>query len=138
MALCLVYLAVVRVFDRMALLARSDAVKDFEILVLQHQVAVLERQVKSPSLSWADRGMLSALFRLVPKVQRHRLRLLVSPRTVLRWHARLVKRNWTYSHRRSGRPATAPELRALVVQMARNNPTWGYRRVGQAAPGDAR
>jgi putative transposase len=55
--------------------------------------------------------------------------LFVSPRTVLRWHACLVKRRWTYPRRRPGRPATAPGLRALVVEMARDNPTWGYRRI---------
>jgi len=55
--------------------------------------------------------------------------LIVSPRTVLRWHAWLVKRRWTYGHHQPGRPATAPGLRALVVEMARDNPTWGYRRI---------
>jgi transposase InsO family protein len=129
MALRLVYLAVVRVFGWVALVARSDAAKDAEILVLRHQVAVLQRQVSRPRLSWADRGILSALMRLVPAAQRNRVRLIVSPRTVLRWHAWLVKRRWTYHHRRPGRPPTAPTLRALVLEMARDNPTWGYRRI---------
>ena len=73
--------------------------------------------------------MLSALIRLVPKSDRHRLRLIVSPRTVLRWHAWLVKRRWTYRRRRPGRPATPSRVRALAVEMARDNPTWGYRRI---------
>jgi hypothetical protein len=49
------YLAVLRVFGWLALLARSDRAKDAEILILRHQVAVLQRQVKIPRLSWADR-----------------------------------------------------------------------------------
>jgi putative transposase len=92
MTLRLVYLAVVRVFGWVALLARADAAKDAEILVLWHQLAVLERQVNRPRMSWADRAMVSALVRLLPTVHRNRIRLIVSPRTVLRWHAWLVKR----------------------------------------------
>ena len=71
--------------------------------------------------------MLSALSRLLPAPLRQ-LRL-VSPRTLLRWHAQLVARRWTYPHRRPGRPPTAPPIRALVLRMARENPRWGYRRI---------
>ena len=90
------YLAVLRVFGLLALLAGSDQAKDAEILILRHQVAVLKRQVKAPRLSWADRAALSALARMLPGSQLRRMRLIVSPRTLLRWHADLVRRRWTY------------------------------------------
>ena len=82
-----------RIASWLALLARSDAAKDVEILVLRHEVAVLRRRNPRPSLSWADRALLSALSRLLPTSVR-RLRL-VSPRTLLRWHAQLVARRWS-------------------------------------------
>ena len=62
-------LAVLRVFGWLALLARSDRAKDAEILILRHQVAVLQRQVKTSRLSWADRAVLAALARLLPGSQ---------------------------------------------------------------------
>jgi transposase InsO family protein len=123
------YLAVLHVFGWLALLARSDRAKDAEILILRHQVAVLQRQVKAPRLSWADRAVLAALARLLPGSQLRQLRLIVSPRTMLRWHADLVRRRWAYPRRAPGRPRTAPTVRALVLKMARDNPVWGYRRI---------
>jgi putative transposase len=78
------YLAVLQIFGWLALLVRSDRAKDAEILILRHQVALLQRQVKSPKLSWADRAVLSALARLLSSTQLRQLRLIVSPRTVLR------------------------------------------------------
>src|SRR5215212_6874860 len=111
----------------LALLARSDAAKDAEILTLRHEVAVLRRTNPRPALTWLDRAVLSALSRLLPTPLR-RLRL-VSPRTLLRWHHELVARRWTYPHRRPGRPPTAAPIRALVLRMARENPRWGYRRI---------
>jgi putative transposase len=129
MSLRLAYLAVLRVFGWLALLARSDRAKDAEILMLRHQVAVLQRQAGTPKLSWADRAILSALARLLPSGHLRHLRLIISPRTLLRWHAALVRRRWAYPRRSPGRPRTAQAIRALVLEMARDNPAWGYRRI---------
>jgi putative transposase len=95
MALRLVYLAVLRLFGWLGLLTRADTAKDAEILMLRHQLLVLRRQRRSPRLSWADRAILSSLSRLLSKAGRRRACLLISPRTVLRWHSDLVKRRWT-------------------------------------------
>ena len=124
MAFRLAYLTLTRVLNWVALLARSDAAKDVEILVLRHEVAVLRRHNPRPRLSWVDRALFSALSRFLP-LDLRRLRL-ASPRTLLRWHAQLVARRWTYPRRQPGRPPVALPIRALVLQMARENPTWGY------------
>jgi hypothetical protein len=108
-ALRLVYLILVRVLSWLALLARSETAKDVEILVLRHEVAVLRRTNPRPTLTWLDRAVVSALSKLLPTPLR-RLRL-VSPRTLLRWHAQLVARRWTYSHRT---PTRAPRANAIA------------------------
>jgi hypothetical protein len=100
-----------------------------EILILRHQMAVLQRQAGTPKLSWADRAILAALARLLPSAHLRQLRLIISPRTLLRWHADLVRRRWTYPRRIPGRPRTARAIRALVLEMARDNPSCGYRRI---------
>ncbi|GAB3976494.1 hypothetical protein GCM10029978_063520 [Actinoallomurus acanthiterrae] len=121
-----------RIFGWVALLARSQASKDAEILVLRHQLAVLRRQVAAPRPSWADRAILSALARLLPRPRRHHL--FITPRTLLRWHADLVKRRWTYPKRRPGRPPIRSTIQALILRLATENPTWRYRRIaGQIA-----
>jgi hypothetical protein len=89
------YLAVLRMFGWLTLLARSDRAEEAEILILRHQVAVLQRQVKAPRLSWADRAVMAALARLLPRSQLGQLRLIVSPRT-------LARRHWTYPRRAPG------------------------------------
>ena len=97
--------------------------------VVRHQVAVLQRQAGTPKLSWADRAILAALARLLPGGHLRRLRLIISPRTLLRWHADLVRRRWAYPRRAPGRPRTAQAIRALVLEMARDNRAWGYKRI---------
>jgi len=122
----LVYLFIVRVFGWLVLLSRSDAAKDTEILVLRHEVAVLRRQVTRPKPDWADRAVLAALARLL--AGHLRLHRIVTPGTLLAWRRRLVKKKWTYPGT-PGRPPVPAEVRALVEQLARQNPRWGYRRI---------
>ena len=111
----LAYLLMIRVFDWLALLARSDISKDVENVVLRHEVAVLRRQVALPKPDWADRAMIAALTRLVP---RHlRLHRIVAPATLLAWHRRLIKKKWTYPNA-AGRPPVPEEIRELVRRLA--------------------
>ena len=110
----------------MVLLARSDASKDAELLVLRQEVAVLRRQNPKPKLDWADRAVIAALARLLPKPLR--MNRLVTPETLLRWHRRLVRWRWTCPHG-GGRPPVDSRIAALIGQMARDNPGWGYRRI---------
>jgi hypothetical protein len=126
MTLRLLYLLFCQVLRWLALLAHSSAVKDAELLMLRHEVAVLRRQVARPRVDWADRAVLAGLARLLPRPAWQGL--IVQPTTLLRWHRDLVRRRWTYPHRR-GRPRAAAELRGLVLRLARENPTWGYRRI---------
>ena len=93
MSVRLIYVVMVRVFGWLILLGRSEGVKDAEILVLRHEVAVLRRQVARPKVSWSDRALFAALARVLPRELR--ACRLVRPATVLAWHRRLIAEHWT-------------------------------------------
>jgi transposase len=128
LVLSFLYWSLRRLLELATLRHRSEREKEIEILLLRHQLRVLERQVARPAPTPVDRALLAAFSRVLSR-QAWRRSSLVTPATLLRWHRELVTRRWTYLHRRPGRPATAAEIRALVVRLARDNPTWGYRRI---------
>jgi hypothetical protein len=126
--LSFVYWSLLRLLELVVLLRRSEREKEIEILLLRHQLRVLERQLARPRLTPADRALLAALSRVLPRPAWKRS-LLVTPATLLGWHRELVARRWTYRSRGPGRPPTSARVRELVVRMARENPGWGYRRI---------
>jgi putative transposase len=123
----LAYLALCRSIQLIALLARGDATKDLELLVLRHQLAILRRQTPPPRLEPADRALLAAVSRVLARDRWSCF--FVTPATLLRWHRRLVAGVWTYPHRGTGRPPLDQELQQLIVRLARENPRWGYQRI---------
>lgn len=127
-ALSFLYWSLRRLLELAVLRFRSEREKEIEILLLRHQLRVLERQVARPELTQADRALLAAFSRVLSR-QVWRRSAFVTPATLLRWHRELVARRWTYPHRRPGLPPTPAEVRELAVRLARENPSWGYRRV---------
>jgi putative transposase len=109
------------------LLARGDAAKDLEILVLRHQLNVLRRNTPRPRLEPADRALLAAISRALPRARWSCF--IVKPETLLRWHRQLVNGAWTYPHRGPGRPPLDPEVQQLIVRLATENPRGGYQRI---------
>ena len=107
---------------------RDDGAEDLEILVLRHQLRMLQRTAGRPKLRPIDRVLLAATSRAIPRDRW--VAFLVTPATLLRWHRELVRKKWTY--RRTGRPGRPPidaELRALILRLARENPRWGCVRI---------
>ena len=126
------FLLITRVAAGLRLSRREEAWKTAEILMLRHQLAVLQRrQPRRPKLNWADRALLATLLGVIPKAGRQGLRLLVTPDTIVRWHRDIVRRRWAARSMRgrTGRPTTRRHIKALVRRLARENPGWGYRRI---------
>jgi putative transposase len=120
MCLRFAFLVIMRVTTWLRLSRREEAWQTAEILILRHQLSVLQRrQPLRAHLTWADRALLAALLSVIPKARRQGLRLLVTPDTILRWHRDVVRR----------RSATRRNVKALVLRLARENPEWGYRRI---------
>jgi transposase len=130
----LAYLTITNTFAALRLLPMSDRDKDVEILVLRHQITVLERQLGADTrvrFAPKDRALLAALLTSLPREVLRRLRLLIRPDTVLRWHRDLMKRRHarTCRPKRPGRPPMVRSIRAPILRLVRENPGWGYRRV---------
>jgi hypothetical protein len=107
---------------------RDEHAKDLEILVLRHQLQVLQRTASPPRLRTIDRVLLAAASRVLPRDRW--VAFLVTPATLLRWHRELVRRKWSYRRSgRPGRPPIDPEVRALILRLARENPRWGCVRI---------
>src|SRR5258706_3496240 len=116
----------------------SDRDKDTEILVLRHQIAVAKRRLgaQKPRFDPSDRALLAALLHRLPKDVLRGLRLLVRPDTILRWHRELIARRHASASRpkRPGRPRTLRSIRLLVLRLATETPSWGYRRLHGELP----
>jgi putative transposase len=129
----LAYLGVTNALTLLRLLPMSDRAKDAEILALRHQIMILERQLHGQKIRFtpADRALLAALLHRLPRTVLRQIRLLVRPETVLRWHRDLIAARHARISRpkRVGRPPTVRSIRALVLRLARENNSWGYRRI---------
>jgi transposase InsO family protein len=123
----LAYLTLCRSIQLLAQLARGDAAKDLEILVLRHQLTVLRRHTPPIKFEPADRALLAAVSRILPRSRGSCF--LVRPETLLRWHRHLVAGAWTYPRRGPGRPPIGQEVQQLILRLARENPGWGYQRI---------
>jgi putative transposase len=126
MALSFLYVSFVRLLQLLRLRRAERDELAIEIVMLRHEVAVLRRQVARPLLQPRDRALLASLAWLLSKERRGRF--FVQPETLLRWHRDLVRRRWTYP-RRPGRPAIPAGTVGIVLRLANENPTWGYRRI---------
>src|SRR6266567_1814098 len=131
MCLRFMFLLTTRLAAWLRLARREETRKTAEILILRHQLAVLQQQPRRPELNWADRALLATLLAVIPKARRPGLRLLITPDTILRWHRDIARRRRAARSAcgRTGRPATRRNIPALVRRLARENPGWGYRRI---------
>lgn len=128
MCLHFVFLLASRVLAAARVSRRDEAWRTAEILLLQHQVTVLQRQVGErarPKVSLADRALIALLLGLIPRARHARMRLIVTPGTILRWRRDLLRRRWARKSMPKGRPPTRRNIKALVLRMARENDGWG-------------
>jgi putative transposase len=115
----------------------SDNEKDLEILILRHQLDILERKQKR--LVRPNRAEKLFLAVLIARLQQATKRpagqlrdviRIFQPETVLRWHRQLVRRKWTFKRKaKGGRPRICQELEVLIVRLARENGRWGYGKI---------
>jgi hypothetical protein len=118
MCLRFVFLLITRLISWLRLSQREETWKTTEILILRHQLAVLQRrQPRRPDLDWADRALLATILGVMPKARRHGLRLLVAPDTIVRWHRDIAGRRWAARSMRgkAGRPATRPGISGRIA-----------------------
>jgi len=126
-ALSFLYIAFVRSLQLVRLSWSEQQDLAIEVVMLRHEVAVLRRQVARPALRPVDRAVLAGLSRLLSPARRGRF--FVQLETLLRWHRDLVRRKWTYSQRRLGRPSIPVGTVSVILRLAKENPMWGYRRI---------
>ena len=118
MCLRFLFLLIMRLATWLRLSRREETWKTAEILILRHQLTVLQRrQPRRPKLNWTDRALLATLLSVIPNARRDGLRLLVAPDTILRWHRDIVRRRWATRSMRAntGRPATLYRFRTRHV-----------------------
>jgi transposase len=129
----LIFQVVSRAMSVLGLSRRESWWKDTEILMLRHQLAVAgrERPGARSRLTWPDRAWLALLAGTLPLGRLAAMRLIVTPGTILRWHRDIVRRRWDRRSRRSrsGRPAAHRKVQSEVLRLARENESWGYRRI---------
>jgi hypothetical protein len=118
----LAYLTLCGSIQALALAARGDA-----SVMLRHQLTVLRRQIPRPRLEPADRALLAAVSRVLPRARWSCF--FVQPETLLGWHRRLVAGAWAYPSRQTGRPPLDHQIQQLIVRLAAENPRWSYQRI---------
>jgi putative transposase len=127
-----VFLLAARILAAARVSRRDAAWRTAEILLLQHQLAVVQRQLGEhtrPKTSWADRALIALLLGLIPRAHHAQMRLIATPGTILRWRRDLLPRRWARKSKPKGRPPTRRNIRTLVLRMTRENEGWGYRRI---------
>ncbi len=123
--------------DLLTIARLSEHQKDVELLLLRQQLRIMQRKLqRPPRISHWEKLILAILTVKLTRLAtssraqlRHSL-LLFTPDTVLKWHRELVRRKWTFmQHRSPGRPRIAPDVEALVLRLAQENPRWGYSKL---------